>query len=107
MTDEPTEQQTADLVATWRERSVAGLRSAGDDRAAIVAVFERFIEEGMAIVYSPSALWDHVATVIRRAGFDGTQWDRRMRIYSTVSNRRFQGGRPYGPDWPWNEEEGA
>jgi hypothetical protein len=107
MTDEPAEQQTRDLVEEWLERSVAGLRSAGDDRAAILAVFERFIDEGMAIVYSPSALWDYVSMAIRRAGFDASQRDRRMRIYSTVSNRRFQGGRPYGPDWPWNEEEGA
>ena len=88
----------------WLDRSAAGLRSAGDERAAIVAVFERFIDEGISIVYSPSALWDYVSTVIRRAGFDTSQWDRRMRIYSTVSNQRFQGGRPYGPDWPWNEE---
>jgi hypothetical protein len=98
------EEQTS--VAAWLERSAAGLRSAGEDRAAIIAVFERFIDEGMALVHSPSALWDHVGTAIRRAGFDASQRDRRMRIYSTVSNRRFQGGRPYGPDWPWNEEEG-
>jgi hypothetical protein len=96
MTDEPTEQQTNDRFAAWLERSAAGLRSAGDDRAAIIAVFERFIEEGMAIVYSPSALWDYISMAIGRAGFDASQRDRRMRIYSTVSNRRFQGGRPYG-----------
>jgi hypothetical protein len=106
MADEPTEQQTGDLVAAWRERSAAALRAAGDDRAAIIAVFERFIDEGMAIVYSPSALWDHVSTVIRRAGFDRSRWDRRMRLYSTVSNQRFSGGRPYGRDWPWSEEQG-
>jgi hypothetical protein len=98
------EEQTS--VEAWIERSAAGLRSAGDDRAAIIAVFERFIDEGMALVHSPSALWDYVSTVIARAGFDGSRWDRRMRIYSTVSNQRFQAGRPYGPDWPWNEEGG-
>jgi hypothetical protein len=98
------EEQTS--VEAWLERSAAGLRSAGDDRAPIIAVFERFIDEGMALVHSPSALWDYVSMAIRQAGFDASQWDRRMRIYSTVSNQRFQGGRPYGPDWPWNEPEG-
>jgi hypothetical protein len=98
MTDEPTEQQTNNLVAAWLERSAAGLRSAGDDRAAILAVFEGFIDEGMPLIHSPSALWDYVSTVILRAAFDASQRDRRMRIYSTVSNQRFSGGRPYGPD---------
>src|SRR5689334_7008371 len=57
MADEPSEE---DRVTAWIERSAAGLRSAGDDRAAITAVFERFLNEGLAIVYSPSAMWDYV-----------------------------------------------
>jgi hypothetical protein len=38
------------------------LRAAQGDRAAIVAAIEQFLDEGMAIVYSPSALWDYFAT---------------------------------------------
>ena len=107
MADEPSEEEIRVRVTTWIERSAAGLRSAGDDRASIIAVFERFLDEGMVIVYSPSAMWDYVSMAIRRAGFDASQRDRRMRIYSTVTNRRFQGGRPYPPGWPWHEAEDA
>ena len=103
MADEPSEQE----VTAWLERSATGLRSVGDNRAVIIAVFERFLDEGMALIYSPSAMWDYVSMVIRRAGFDESQRDRRMRIFSTVRNQRFHGGRPYPPDWPWNVNEDA
>lgn len=93
-------------IAAWIDQSAAGLRDADGDRAAIVAAFETFIADGLKLVHSPSALWDHVATAIGRAGFAGAEWDRRMRVYSTVANQRFQGGRPYPPDWPWHETGG-
>ena len=107
MADEPSEEEISVRITAWMEQSAAALRSVGDDRAAIIAVFERFLDEGMAIVYSPSAMWDYVGMALRRAGFDASQRDRRMRIFSTVTNWRFQGGRPYPPDWPWHETEDA
>jgi hypothetical protein len=89
------------------ERSAAGLRAAGDDWAAIIAVIRPFLDEGMEITGSPSALWDHFGTALRRAKFDAAQRDRRFRIFSTVTQERFQGGRPYPPDWPWHEQDPA
>ena len=46
MADEPSEQE----VTAWLERSATGLRSVGDNRAVIIAVFERFLDEGMALI---------------------------------------------------------
>ena len=107
MADDPSEEEIENRITAWIERSAAALRSAGDDRAAILAVLERFLDEGLAIVYSPSAMWEYASMAMRRAGFDASQEDRGLRIYSTVTNRRFQGGRPYPPDWPWHEAEDA
>jgi hypothetical protein len=86
------------------ERSAAGLRAAGD-RAAVVAVIRPFLDEGMEIAGSPSALWDHFGTVLRRAGFDAARRDWGFRIFSTVTRERFRGGRPFPPDWPWHEQD--
>ena len=83
----------------------ASLRAAGDDRAAIIAAIRRFLDEGMAIMYSPSAMWDFFGMVLHRAGFNQQEKDRRMRVFSTVTNERFQGGRPYPLDWPWLEHD--
>lgn len=88
------------------DRAAAGLREAGEDRAAIVAALEVFLDEGMAVVYSPSATWDYLGTVLRRAGLDRQQEARRYRLFSTVTQQRFQGGRAYPPDWPWHEQPG-
>jgi hypothetical protein len=59
----------------------------------------------MAIMNSPSAMWDFFGTVLHRAGFNEQQKDWRTRIFSTVTNEVFQGGHPYPPDWPWHEHE--
>jgi len=96
-----------DLMDDLLDRTAAALLSAGDDRTAIIAAFEKFLDEGIAIVYSPSAMWDYVGMIMRRAELNDQQQDRHYRIFSTVTNRRFQGGRPYPPDRPWHETEGA
>jgi hypothetical protein len=83
----------------------AALRAAGEDRAAIITAIRRFLDAGMAIVYSPSAMWDFFGMVLHRARFNKHEKDRRNRIFSTVTNEVFQGGRPYPPDWPWHERE--
>lgn len=97
---EETRQQMDALI----ERTATGLCAAGDDRAAIIAVIRPFLANGMEIVGSPSALWGYFDTVLRRAGFNATQQDWRLRIYSTVTQEVFGGGRPYPPDWPWHEQ---
>ncbi len=81
---------------------VAALHAAGEDRERIAAAFGRFIDAGLPVCGSPSALWDHLGTALRRAGYDAAGRDRRTRIYSTVSHQRF-GGRPLPSDWPWHE----
>jgi hypothetical protein len=85
--------------------TAAALRTAGEDRAAIITAIRRFLEAGMAIVYSPSAMWDFFGMVLHRAGFNEQQKDRRTRIFSTVTNEIFQGGHPYPLDWRWHEQE--
>jgi hypothetical protein len=84
-------------------QTAAALRAAGGDRETIIAAIRRFLDAGMAIVYSPSAMWDYFRTTLDRAGFNDEEKDRRTRIFSTVTNEVFQGGRPYPPDWPWHE----
>jgi hypothetical protein len=81
----------------------AALQAAGEDRIAIIPIIRRFLDEGMAIVHSPSAMWDHFGTVLHRARFNEQEKDRRTRIFSTVTNEMFEGGRPDPPDWPWHE----
>jgi len=92
-----------DLMDMLIGETAAALRAAGEDRAAIITAIRRFLQAGMAIVYSPSAMWDFFGVVLRRAGFTWQEHDRRMRIFSTVTNEVFQGGHPYPPDWPWHE----
>jgi hypothetical protein len=104
---EPGDEDDRARIEAVIDRAATGLRAAGDDRAAIIRVFESFLDEGMAVVYSPSAMWDYLGTVLRRAGLDAAQQDRRYRIFSTVTNRRFRGGKPYPPDWPWHETPDA
>jgi hypothetical protein len=87
------------------DETAAQLRAAGEDRQAIMAAIRRFLDAGMTIIYSPSAMWEFFDTALRRAGFDGQECDRRTRIFSTVTNEVFQGGRPYPTDWPWHERE--
>lgn len=103
--DDPQRVEVARQVDALIDRAASGLRDAGDDRTAVIAVIRAFLDEGMGVVGSPSALWDHFGTVLRRAGFDPAQRDRRLRIFSTVTGERFRGGRPYPPDWPWHEHE--
>jgi hypothetical protein len=85
------------------DRAATGLQAADDDRAAIVRVFEAYLDEGMVVIFSPSAMWGYLGTVLCRAGLDAAQRDRRYQIFSTVTCQRFQGSQPYPPDWPWHE----
>ena len=100
-----TDQDQSDPLETLINETAAAMRAAGENRAAIITIIRRFLEAGMAIMNSPSAMWDFFGMVLHRAGFDEQQKDRRMRIFSTVTNERFQGGHPYPPDWPWHEHE--
>jgi hypothetical protein len=86
---------------------VARLHAAGDDRERIATALTRFIEAGLPVCGSPSALWEYLDKALRRAGYDPAERDRRTRIYSTVAHHRFGDGRPLPPDWPWHEREAA
>jgi hypothetical protein len=101
------EQDPGDPMDMLIGETGAALRAAGEDRAAILPAIRRFLDEGMAIMNSPSAMWDFFGVVLYRAGFNEEEKDRRMRIFSTVTRERFQGGHPYPPDWPWHEQEQA
>jgi hypothetical protein len=79
------------------------LREAGEDREGIAAAARLFLDEALAVLFHPSALWFEWSKALRLAGFDAKQTDRRMRIYGTVSHERFGRGRPLPPDWPWFE----
>jgi hypothetical protein len=96
-----------DSMADVNAVLVADLHAAGNDRSAIVAAFGRFIDAGLPVCGSPSALWDHLSATLWKAGYDRPCRDRRTRIYGTVSHQRFGGGRPLGADWPWHEHPEA
>jgi hypothetical protein len=80
----------------------AALLAAGNDREQVAAAFGRFIDAGLPICGSPSALWGYVSMALRKAGCDAAETDRRMRVYWTVSWERFCTV-PYAPNWPWHE----
>jgi hypothetical protein len=101
------EKSQSDPMNMLISESAARLRADGEDREAIIATIRGFLDAGMAIVYSPSAMWDHFGTVLRRAGFNEQERDRRMRIFSTVTQEVFMDGQPYPPDWRWHEHDGA
>jgi hypothetical protein len=86
---------------------VSALHAAGDDRGRIAEAFQQFIDAGFPVCKSPSALWDYLGTALRQGGYTGAGWDRRMRIYSTVSWERFSAPEPYPADWPWREHPDA
>jgi hypothetical protein len=92
-------------IPVWLERTASNLRAAGGDRTAIIAVYERYLDEGMVLVYSPSAMWDYLNSVMQLAGTSRQEKDRLYRIFSTVTQQKFRGGQPYPPDWPWHENE--
>lgn len=110
MADE-TEDDTRERIQCLRTATAERLRLACGDRGAIVAAIEQFLDEGMPIVYSPSALWDYFATsspsVPKLAGYDATGIDRITRIFSTVTWERWGEGQPLPPDWPWHEQPEA
>lgn len=62
------EQDSSDPMHTLIGETAAALRAAGEDRAAIITAIRRFLQAGMAIVYSPSAMWDFFGMVLHRAG---------------------------------------
>lgn len=88
-------------------RQLIGCGPAGDDRAAIVAAIEKFLDFGDAGEYSPAELWDYFAisapTIPALAGCDALAEDRLIRIFSTCTHARYGGGQPLGEDWPWYE----
>lgn len=90
------------LIAT----TAPELRAAGEDRELIAGVIRRFLDTAVDILFHPSRLWFEFMAVLKLAGFDSRQQDRRLRIYGTVSHERFGNGRPLPADWPWFEHEG-
>ncbi|MBV9124052.1 MAG: hypothetical protein JO112_11895 [Planctomycetes bacterium] len=97
-------ESDATMKALLRD-TVVRLRAASGSRESIVVAIKQFLDEGMKIVYSPSAMWDFFGPLPRKAGYNERDTDRIMRIFSTVVNEVIMGGRPYPPDWPWFEEE--
>ncbi len=91
-------------MARLRQETVARLRAAAGAREALAAAIRQFLDEGMAIVYSPSALWDYFAIshpdLPTQAGYDQAGRDRIIRIFGTVSWEKFGGGKPPPPGYP-------
>ncbi len=85
------------------------IRTAGGDRAGIVAAIEAFLDFGDAGEYPPAALWDAFSTsspsVPKLAGCDATAEDRVIRIFSTRTHARYGGGQPLPANWPWYEQD--
>jgi hypothetical protein len=95
------EQDQSAQIEALIARTAARLREAEDDREAIIATIRHYLDAGRKIVYSGVAMWEHFSTVLRRAGFDAREQDRRMRIFSTV----IMAGASLPPDWPWHERD--
>ena len=96
--------ETSRRINALRQETVARLRAAAGEREPIAAAVRRFIDEGMEIVFSPSALWDYFAIshpdLPTQAGYDKADRDRIVRIYGTVSWEKFGGGRPVPAGYP-------
>jgi hypothetical protein len=98
MDSDAEQAETHRRIDTLRQKTVAKLRAAAGERNLIAVAIRQFLDEGMDIVYSPSALWDHLSIshpdLTTQAGYDKTERERIIRIFGTVAWEKFGGGRP-------------
>ena len=91
-------------IEVLRQQTAANLRAAAGQREALVVAIRRFLDEGMGIIASPSALWDFFAIshpdLPTQAGYHGTERDRILRIFGTVSWQKFGEGEPPPAGYP-------
>jgi hypothetical protein len=101
--------ETIDLIDALCQQTVARLRAAAGERELIAAAIRQFLEEGMEIVYSPSALWDYFAIshpdLPTQAGYNQVERDRIVRIFGTVSWEKFGGGEPPPAGYPHEQQD--